>query len=397
MLLRLTPGYEALTIEALQDLVASSWKKRDARTDGITRLATGGFRKQHQPALYQRLARAVSAYLADVDARLDHHPHAVIPTTPAHAQDIWDALRQRLASVRVAAAQAPLYAEIQRLADQLDTALALMVTDTDAAEALAAATLAYARELHDDGRDSALVAFRSNISETLHILGQHAARGELGALAIDAATVLDNPLAQAEILVDDLGWGSYMQGEVVTAVENISTAQTTAERALTESSERSLDLSLVAARAIRHRAIIQAQEHTVDTTDDLLTAQSLLADLDPANEIVRREVAQVAHARALISAIIYGVGEDGSLPASHDPNSTFPALRAVIPDVEAAAAAFRALGDQARYTKALFLHVRLLQATGQRVQARQARAVRDRALASSEWSRPDRVTTLDRV
>ena len=397
ILLRLGPDYASLTVDELQAKVASSWQKRDRGSGGTAPLTTEGFRKRHQPAFYARLAAAVDAYLTEVDGRSSGRPEA--GPAVASGDDVaasWNALVE-LTQAAATSQSRHVLAIAETVADLDAPVRALLSTADDAANGLAEAAVRYARELHAEGRDRALVSFRSNISETLHIIGQHKARGELGALAMDAASGLGNTLAEAEILVDDLGWGAYMQDDVDSALENISSAESIALEAISTTPDRASDLTIVAARAIRHRSIIEAELNRADMTEQLAPALKLLEKLDSSRELVRREISQLAHARGLITAIYCGVNGEGDLPKDGQRDATRRRIEAVLPDVGAAAETFRELGDQARYTKALFLEVRLLEACGKKLEARRARAIRDRALASSEWSRPGRVTTLERV
>jgi hypothetical protein len=267
--------------------------------------------------------------------------------------------------------------------------------ETDTTEVMTRSMLAYARELHDAGRDSALISFRSNVSLTLHILGQHDARVELGHLSLDAATVLGNDLARAEILIDDLGWGNYMTGHPADALLHIDQGESIARAALDSGSPRANELTMAVAKAFRHRALINADDSRAIEQDGLGIALEMLGQIVTDDEVVAREIGQVYHARALVVAIQHRCDEQGSL--DQDDRRAREDISGALGDARRASTIFRELGDQARYTKALFLEVRLLEALGLDLEARQVRAVRDRALAASDWSRPDRVTTLRKV
>jgi hypothetical protein len=57
-------------------------------------------------------------------------------------------------------------------------------------------------------------------------------------------------------------------------------------------------------------------------------------------------------------------------------------------------AIFLRIEDKERYAKTLALEVRLLEAKRSDTEAKEVAALRDRALASSEWARPEGIKTL---
>lgn len=80
VLLRLPPTDQTMTIEALQNLVAATWRKRDP--DGnLVPLSPGGFRKHLQEPLYERLASEFERYADYVLSRSDSNPPD-LQTTP---------------------------------------------------------------------------------------------------------------------------------------------------------------------------------------------------------------------------------------------------------------------------------------------------------------------------
>jgi hypothetical protein len=400
VLFRLGPDYERMPVGDLQGTVAGSWQKRD-KTGGLVRLASDGFRKQHQTQFYERFAIAFRQYSAEVVRKhpdlMAHSASGPGVAVTADVLELWELLRCLVLERRPDEPAIP--REISAAAAALDEPLRQLHRQAqragDPAEAMTVAMIAYARELHASGRDSALVAFRSNVSLTLHIIGQHDARVELGQLALDAATVLANDLAIAEILVDDLGWGNYMRAERALALQNIDHGRRVAESALGSNPPRADDLTITVAKAVRHRALICADADHGPPDDSLDTALALLNGLTSRDDVVKREIGQIHHARALLVAIRLGISESGAIDSADAGGHND--LRDALESVKRASQAFHELGDQARYTKALFLQVRLLNASGLELEARQVRAVRDRALATSDWSRPERVTTLERI
>jgi hypothetical protein len=400
VLLRLGPNYEHMKIEDLQGMVATSWKKRNRSTGEFEQLTAGGFRKQQQSRFYQRLAEEVRTYLARASTR-GQATRKNVPveleqeTSQEQLVSLWKVIKPYLTGADGSGDGPPHLVEAVRHLDQL-IRKQLIVPQEDTADVMAKSMMAYACELHQAGRDSALVAFRSNISLTLHITGQHGVRVDIGELALESATALENELAQAEILVDDLGWGNYMSKNPTAAIESIEAGRKLAKEALRAAPARKMDLSITIAKAIRHAAIIKSEQGGFDCHQELLDALQLLEGIRPRTEIVAREVAQVFHARALVTAIYFSIDDHGKLPRPLDDDGRTQVSEA-LKDVRKSAKMFKKLGDQARYTKALFLEVRLLEASGQSLEARQVRVLRDRALAASDWSRPDRVTTLSRV
>ena len=71
------------------------------------------------------------------------------------------------------------------------------------AEGLASSILVYGRQLHAEGRDRALVNLRNDFSLTLHILGFHDIRMQLGELALQSASIIRDSEAKGDIFVDD--------------------------------------------------------------------------------------------------------------------------------------------------------------------------------------------------
>lgn len=266
----------------------------------------------------------------------------------------------------------------------------------DATQALSSAIVAYAKELHAEGRDTALLSLRGSFSLTLHVLGFHDARRKVGLLSLDSATILDNRLAQAEILVDDVGWATYLLGDRSQALENITRGEDISRQARSANQAPLLDFIVCEAKALRHRALITCRDDWDSSMQLLTKGLNLLSEPEyEGSKMGRREIAQIHHARGMATAMILGVHKDGQLRQGDDDGMSL--IADAIKEVREAAEAFNGLDDRARYTKALFLEVRLLEASGARLEAREVRAIRDRALASSEWSRAEGTATLTGV
>lgn len=261
------------------------------------------------------------------------------------------------------------------------------------AEALAHSILEYANQLHREGRDQALVTLRNHFSITLHILGFHKIRVNLGELALQSATILENNLIKVQVLIDDLGWANYLLGNRKIAIANIARGVEIARAAKDDKSD---EILLWEAKGLRHLALITCLEDRAGAESRLDKAEELLRGIKRHDLTeVSRDLAQIYHARALVRAMVLGVHKEGRLRKGDDDglNEVKEALRLV----RQSAQIFQNIGDRDRYTKALFLEVRLLEAMGAETEALEARALRDRTLASSEWLRPEGTQTLTGV
>jgi hypothetical protein len=78
-----------------------------------------------------------------------------------------------------------------------------------------------ARALHLDHRYRAVIDYRTWASRLLQRLGQPQARAELGEMALHASRVEGDQMAQASILIDDLGYNLFLMGPIERAVANI--------------------------------------------------------------------------------------------------------------------------------------------------------------------------------
>lgn len=275
-------------------------------------------------------------------------------------------------------------------------AAALSAADPDLQQHLAEAIVSYGEQLRKDRRDGALVSLRNSFTMTLHILGFHELRSQLGTMALESAAVLQDVGATVSILIDDIGWAKYLVNEGTSAVENITRGLEIARtRRAGLSPSAGLELALSEAKGLRHLALIHSLDE--DRSDLLLAeAESVLTGLrDSEFPQVRRDLAQLRHAKALSTATRLQVHKGGYLAPDDATGRTV--LESALHDVRYAAQEFRDLQDFARYTKALFLEVRLLEAKGAEGEAQQVRVLRDRILAISDWTRPEATSTLTGV
>jgi len=264
------------------------------------------------------------------------------------------------------------------------------------AEYLASAILAYGQQLNIEGRDQALIKLRNNFSPTLHILGFHDIRIQLGELALQSASIVYDDVTKAEILVDDLGWAHYLQGHEEIAIKNIERGVSIAAKAKLTNKQNQIRLALCETKGLRHIATISSKRDSTVSENKLNEALEILEAL-PQNQSaeVSRDIAQIHHAKALAIATSLGVHKSGKLRTG-DKEGIALVNRALI-DVRNASHIFQEIGDLERYVKALFLEVRLLETIGDDIEAREVAALRDRTLASSEWIRSEGTKTLTGV
>ncbi|MFG1779958.1 hypothetical protein ACGFIG_26450 [Micromonospora sp. NPDC049048] len=254
----------------------------------------------------------------------------------------------------------------------------------DAYQQYAAGVIAYGKVLHEQQRDPAVLRLRENSSLTLHVLGFHEQRVQLGEWALESAQFVDDKLAIISILIDDLGWANYLLGRN-TAVVNIERAIRYGEQLPTGFGEPRR--SLLLAKAHRHLGVIRTTrdgeppEQNFDRAGQLLTDVAALAPHE-----VRVDLAHVDYARSLAIATRLGVNTGGAIEPS-DARGT-ASLREALALVRQAKAGFQAESDQGRYAKSLVLEIRILQAMHEDVEAEQLAPLRDRAVAASVWARP---------
>jgi hypothetical protein len=268
---------------------------------------------------------------------------------------------------------------------------------TSPVESLALSILGYGRQLHMEGRDQALVNLRNHFSLTLHILGFHQIRTQLGELALQSAAIIRDTETKCEILVDDLGWANHLLGHTDTAIKNIERGIQVARDTKSNKAINLVRLSLCEAKGLRHLAVAMYNKVSLQEANARLDeALQVLHSLPEQSMLeVKRDIGQIHHARALIIAMIcnihkLGTIRDGDVEGIKHIDTALTHLRQSV-------TIFREIGDLERYTKALFLEVRLLEAKKADTEAREVRALRDRTLAVSEWMRPEGTSTLTGV
>ncbi|MGC4857150.1 hypothetical protein ACLQ24_28215 [Micromonospora sp. DT4] len=244
--------------------------------------------------------------------------------------------------------------------------------------------IAYGKILHTQQRDPALLRLRENASLTLHVLGFHEQRVQLGEWALESAQFVDDKLAIISILIDDLGWANYLLNRSV-AVVNIERAIRYGDQLPTGFGEPRR--SLLLAKAHRHLGVIRMNRDDKHSQESFDRAHQLLVGVAAeAPHEVRVDLAHVDYARALAIATMVGVNTGGTVQPS-DVHGT-AALREALDLVRQAKEGFQAESDQGRYAKSLVLEIRILRALHEDAEADHLASLRDRAVAASVWARP---------
>lgn len=246
----------------------------------------------------------------------------------------------------------------------------------------AAGVIAYARLLHEEERDPALLRLRSATSLTLHVLGFHAERVQLGEWAEQAARYVHDVLTLMSILIDDLGWAKYLLGNAAGA-SNIAEALTEGDRV--PAGQRDDEWALLMAKAQRHLGVIETEATGRLATTRFDAAEAYLAGVKH-SRAAEIDLAHVHYARAL--ALFAAAGNAGPSEASMAVADEEPLLRQALAEVRLGRDGFQEASDQGRYAKALVLEVRLLRALGEPDSAARLAKIRDRAVRESVWSRP---------
>lgn len=234
----------------------------------------------------------------------------------------------------------------------------------------------YASFLASSRCDDAVIELRAWASRFLHLSAMRTERQKLGEIALRSALAKSDRVTQASILIDDLGWTMYEEGQTDRALENISEAIGVIDRerdAHSTSNDKSDELLLLKVKALRHKANIRAASAT-----DLETARaffseprSLVEDL-PENWR-KHHFAQLNHSEA--SAINAWLNRFGGNQTRFDPASTNGmALTKAISLAEQSERAFRAENDIEREYKALQLLCSLLEKSVVRQPELEARA-----------------------
>jgi len=95
------------------------------------------------------------------------------------------------------------------------------IEDIPPVEKLALAIHDYGVQLNRDGRDQALISLRNSFSTTLHILGFHDIRTQLGEVVLQSAAILHDNATKAEVLIDDLGWANFLKNNKFVNIINV--------------------------------------------------------------------------------------------------------------------------------------------------------------------------------
>lgn len=225
-------------------------------------------------------------------------------------------------------------------------------------EAFAEGLLRYARELSSETarRDEAVLELRSWSSRTLHLMGAHAARVELGMIALASATAIKDDIAEASILIDELGWSMYRAGREDEALQNLAEALEVI--AVAESLHPTPELRELRAKATRHIANIRGPRADQPERDRLVNAARMAANglEEPTRAL---HLAQVDHTEAslLLNELDRGLGENGKVDPSGD---LARVLDRALVLTDAADKAFCDAGDRERELKVAQLRVSLL-------------------------------------
>src|SRR5579859_7490131 len=205
---------------------------------------------------------------------------------------------------------------------------------TSPVESLALSILEYGRQLHMEGRDQALVNLRNHFSLTLHILGFHYIRTQLGELALQSAAIIRDTETKCEILVDDLGWTNHLLGHTDTAIKNIERGIQVARDTKLSKSINAVRLSLCEAKGLRHLAVAMYNKASIQEANSRLDeALQVLLSLPKQSMLeVKRDIGQIHHARALIVAMVCnihksGTVRDGDVEGLKDINTALTHLR----------------------------------------------------------------------
>lgn len=265
-------------------------------------------------------------------------------------------------------------------------------------EQLPVAIVKYARLLADESKDSALISLRNSFSPTLHLLGLHKYRYQLGALAINSANILRDNVTKVEILVDDLGWARYLQSEfreeglksIARGVEEAKTIDANLEG---EALER---CRLAHAKGLRHLAVAAASSEFTKALGLLEEAEKVLSGLEGFyHHTIVRDKAQLAHAKALIIAKYLRIEVEGYI-RSGDAEGLSLCNDAIRSNGEALDK-FEKLREIDRYVKSCYLQARLLHATFRTEEGDEMQALASRALSKSEWIGENSVNTFYRI
>ncbi|AUG55900.1 hypothetical protein [Thalassospira marina] len=249
-----------------------------------------------------------------------------------------------------------------------------------------ASVLMYARYLAATRRHQMVVELRNKLTHLFHLLGLNGEREKLGQLAEKSSAVLKDNASRAEVLIDDLGWAIHLQGRTDEAEENIKAALVMLESEAPTNLEGKVRNFRARSKANRHLAFLaenlNLRSFYLDKCREAFEqVQTEKSAIELYNVGIRCDEAQLYHAQAYLSARDLGVQAEGELP-DNDIAARKIADKALT-IVNRAIEIFEDIGDLERQVKALVLVERLYRATGQRVKAVDAGALREEALAKS--------------
>jgi hypothetical protein len=233
--------------------------------------------------------------------------------------------------------------------------------------------IAFARSLASSQRDQTLLELRSWSSRLLHLVGALSERQELGQLALAAAAVAQDRLAQASILIDDLGWSVHESGDTESALQNVLEGLRLLDREIaTRPVASRAEAIALKVKALRHVANMRSL--TAKSLDESRHAfqepRELARELDTVSRALN--IAQLAHSEALV--VFRWVTGVPSGQKQFDSATTSALLEEAIALVEDAERAFRSLGDVEREVKALKLRVDMLALVSRKELYREAAA-----------------------
>ena len=252
-------------------------------------------------------------------------------------------------------------------------------TDRDQ-DGLPDAIVAHARNLQNDDRHRSVLRLREAMSPLLHAWGFHNHRRALGLIAAESAVSLGDDLQYAAILLDDIGWSQHLLGENDEARTAIQRAIQIASRDVDNASK-----ALLRYKAFRHLSIIEASGKDLQTSNEyIMKAADILINADLAVDMRRLEMAQLDHARAVVTTIHLGLNKSGRL--SPTDTAGWQLIQDCMPGLIQAAREFEELGSFSRAVKTLELVARIAEATGDKLAAQEA-AIRSQALTKkSLWT-----------
>jgi hypothetical protein len=188
---------------------------------------------------------------------------------------------------------------------------------TDEHDRLAKDIVEAARALYDDQRHRAVIEFRASASIVLQLLGKWSARAELGKIALWSSRAEGDRLAQASILVDDLGWSVFAGGDIHRALfsieDGIALLNTMLDDPGTPLADRDQLLNL-RAKARRHLVAVKVELRDFDGARSVLQAASGDAQqLSEPLQVVASAKLEYAAAYVLDRELLARLGSAGRL------------------------------------------------------------------------------------